>query len=83
MDDHIFHMGVINRELCLDAPGFLRRSVVGEDADDIHIRKVLEIHTLRVADPAAEHQVKELLLFQTKISRVQNRLDSEPRIFVP
>src|SRR5690606_34619634 len=64
MDDHVFHVGVVHRELGLGPPGFLGRLVVGVNADDVEGREILELHPLRVADPPAEHEMKELLICQ-------------------
>jgi hypothetical protein len=58
VDDHIFHLGIVDRALGIGAPGFLGVGIIVEQADDIDVREIDEVEALRVLDAAAEHEVK-------------------------
>ncbi len=58
MDDDVFHLGVIDGALRRASPCFLGVGIIAEQSDQIHLVEIDEIKTLRIRDPAPEHEVK-------------------------
>jgi hypothetical protein len=57
VDDHIFHLGIVNGALRLAAPGVLGRGEAVVNADEVD-RIEVEVEPLRIRDPTAKDQVK-------------------------
>ena len=60
MDDHVFHLGIIDRSLRLSAPGFLSLRIAGIDAHEVHPVKIGIFERPGVFDPAAHDEVEKL-----------------------
>lgn len=58
MNDDIAHLGIVNRALGGTAPRLFGAFIVRENANKIDGAEVSEIKGLRIADAAAEHQMK-------------------------
>lgn len=60
VDDHISHLGIVNRALRLCAPG-INRCIIGTvDADNMHALGILEFNPLRIFDAATHDEVETL-----------------------
>ena len=53
-----FHLGVIDRTLRCGTPGLFGAGIVGIDADEFDLAQIVEVEGARVADAAAEYEVK-------------------------
>src|SRR6059058_3505679 len=58
MDNHIFHLGIVDAGLRLAAPGFLGGGEAVVDADELDMVEVEELEPARVLDPSSKDQVK-------------------------
>src|SRR6185503_4865314 len=58
MDDHISHLGIVDRPLGLAAPGVLGRGIAVEDPDQVDAAQIGEVEGARILYPPAEYQVK-------------------------
>jgi hypothetical protein len=61
VNDEIPHLGIVHRLLSLCSPGRVSARVIGEQADDFHLRKVLERVVLKVLQFATKDKVQQLL----------------------
>ena len=61
VNDEKPHLGVIHRLLGFGPPGCVGTRVVGVQADDFHLRKVLERVVFKVVQLAAEDEMQQLL----------------------
>src|SRR5581483_11539317 len=60
MNDEISHLGVVHGLLRSRLPGHVRTRVIGEQADDLHLRKILERVVLEVVQFAAKDEMQQL-----------------------
>jgi len=58
MDDDIFHRRIVDGALGIGTPGGLGGGIIGEDADHVELVGFDEIKGLRIADAAAEDEMK-------------------------
>jgi len=58
VDDHIFHLGIVDAALGFAAPGVFSRREAVVDADEINVIEVDEVEPARILDPPSEDQVK-------------------------
>src|SRR5690606_9010245 len=61
VDDHVLHLGIVDRALGVAAPGFFSRGITRVDPDDVDLVEVLEFHAPGVDHPAAHYQMQQLL----------------------
>lgn len=70
MHDEIAHLRIINGHLRLGLPGRIGGSVIGEDADHVDLRRVLEFRAVERLEFAAENEMEKLLGFARMLSHV-------------
>src|SRR5690242_14226436 len=58
VDDHIFHLGVVDGPLRRAAPGLFGVGIIVEQTDQVDRIQVDEVETAGILDPPAENQVK-------------------------
>ncbi|VXD05286.1 hypothetical protein SPHINGOT1_60011 [Sphingomonas sp. T1] len=58
MHDDELHLGIVDRALRCSTPGLFGAGIVGEYADKFDLAEVVEIQGARVADAAAEYEMK-------------------------
>jgi len=58
MDDDIAHLGIVNSPLRSTPPCLFRGREVGEHADDVDGRQIVEVERLGIGDPTAENEVE-------------------------
>ena len=57
VNDDIFHLGIVDRALCLAAPSVLGRCETVVDSNKVDCTKI-EVETARIPDLASEDQMK-------------------------
>lgn len=70
MYDEVAHLRIINRHLRLGLPGRIGGCIIGEDADHVDLRRILEFRAIERLEFAAENEMKKLLGFARMLSHV-------------
>ncbi len=65
MDDEVTHMRVVDGALGGCLPGLVSFRIIGEDADDIELRDVLELMGIEMREFAAQYEMEKLLGHET------------------
>ena len=58
MDDDELHLRIVDGALGVGAPGFFGARIVGEDADDVELRRIGPVERAGIGDAAAEDEVE-------------------------
>ena len=61
VNDEIPHLGIVHRLLRLCSPGRVSARVIREQADDFHLRKILERVVLEILQLTTKDEVQQLL----------------------
>ena len=60
VDDHIAHLCVINRFLCLASPRIFGAGIIGKDTNEVDLLQINERKCAGIADATAHHEVEFL-----------------------
>jgi hypothetical protein len=67
MDDEISHLRIIDSRLGLRLPSSLSGGIIGENANNVELCKIVKRHAIKVNQFAPKNEVKQLAVFSRRI----------------
>jgi len=76
VNDHIFHLGIIDRALGPAAPGLFGLSIALKKADEVDVVEIDEVQAARILNAASENEMK--LAHGAPASRIRRLCEPAP-----